>query len=224
MAIIGAGSGFNPVPGITSPGGHVPGPESDPEAWDKIVLGGQTWPGFWKVNTSGEARDVQKKKAQGKDGYRLHNKGMTGLDMTLHGTFHEREYGQVVNLIPSITPRRPGGLKTPITISHPVPAMLRVDKIYIVRVKPVQPGTGRDFFTLEIKAIEWFPEPKDVKTKDDSGKSEAEAKTLENALNHEAISSGAGRPLYRYGEDDPGPNGLDFIDQLGNQGAHWQNE
>lgn len=137
--------------------GHPSGP------WDFLTIGSIAMPGVWEI-TSGEcARQVDHKKTKGKDGARIKDMGLLPARFTAVGKIiTEKEWIELQAVIPEISPRRKGGLRTPFTIFHPAVALLGVNTIYVERVRV--PEVKADILEIQIEMIEWTETPKQART------------------------------------------------------------
>lgn len=144
--------------------------EIDPTPWENLILGEQLFPGVWTVETSGVKREIQVSKAKGEDGITLRDQGMVGPRVTCSGIVTSEEFVAIVGALATVNPRKPGGIRTPLTIVHPIPNALGIDKVYVDGIN-LDPPTASKPLVCQIECIQWFPQPKKVKRKDAKGES-----------------------------------------------------
>ncbi len=136
----------------------------DPLLWDTVELGNIKFPGLAVVTGSGLRRKVDVKKPKGSDGASLRDEGYQpaeiGIELLIYNRFF---WEQLQNVMSLINPRKKGGIRQPLTISHPLTELLGITRIYVKEI-PVPVFDKRNgFMTVALKAIEWFPAPKPVK-------------------------------------------------------------
>lgn len=138
--------------------------ELDPEPWDTLVLGADNMPGTWVVESDGIKRELKISKAKGEDGLSIRDEGMTAPRVSCQGQILSEEFERLKAILKTITPLKVGGVRTPLTIVHPIPNTLGIDKIYIDGISIKQP-TSSSPMVCTLECIQWFPAPKKVKTK-----------------------------------------------------------
>lgn len=136
--------------------------ETAPELWHTLNLGGEVWPGLWTVTTDGIKRELKISKAKGEDGLSIRDEGMTAPRVVCEGIILSREFPALQEKLRKHSPKQPGGLRTPLTIVHPIPNTLGIDKIYIDGTTITHP-TSADPMRCKLECIQWFPAPKPVK-------------------------------------------------------------
>lgn len=142
----------------------------DPEApWDKLTLGVHVMPGVWEI-TGGECfRQIDEKKSKDKDSARIRDMGLRPPRLQARGRLAlytpsgdlTDEWDRLQQVMPDINPKKPGGLKQPLSIYHPAAALLGITTIYVERVRPPEVQDG--ILELAIDMIEWTAEPKKTK-------------------------------------------------------------
>lgn len=140
--------------------------ERDPTPWHTVVLGGETLPGIWTAQmTNGIARQIEVKKPRGNDGQEITDQGMVGPEVVLEGSLLSEEWDAWVALVPKINPRKPGGIKSPQSVVHPLLNAHGIDKIYVHTLRPFNPDPRDNFMRIELHAVQWFPQPKKTNSK-----------------------------------------------------------
>jgi hypothetical protein len=168
-------------------GGNDPGDEA--RAWDFCWLGDDLLPGIVEdVEVTGNGRDVDKQKAKGEDGVTLKDNGVGSAQITitlrLWDPEHHASWQEVRR---RIDPKNPGGLRAPLTITHPRATEEGIKGVYVERIDAQHPSavSGR---TIVIECSEWFPAPKPAKT---SQKQKPTASDRRQGLPGEAITLNA---------------------------------
>lgn len=163
-----------------------------------IIMGGEVWPGLAVVECDvSRAVDLQKRK--GDDGANLVDQGYepAKVKITLTGWLDEQQ-AELERLLPTIHPRRKGGIRTPVDIFHIVTEMVSVRQIYITKIGPLVLGTGNMFgsWTFAIEAVEWFPEPKPAKSKPKKSKTGGDLPDLKDDLINPGKNGSAGGNIF----------------------------
>lgn len=131
--------------------------------WDLIIIADLEFLGFAEL-TGGVSRDIQVNKPKGADGATITDNGykpaQISVTLKLVTQLDWDEYQEI--LLPAIHPRRKGGPRTPVVLTHPALNVLGVTRIYFTSIGAPKIGTDK-IGTVELKAIEWFPAPKPVK-------------------------------------------------------------
>ncbi len=149
----------------------------------RVYLGGDWWPGVAVVECdASRAVDLQKRK--GDDGANLVDQGYepAKVKITITGWTDDHQT-ELERLLPSVHPRRKGGIRTPVDIYHVATEIVAVRQIYVTKVGPLILGTGNMFgsWTFTIEAVEWFPEPKPAKAKPKKSKTGGDLPDLNDA-------------------------------------------
>jgi hypothetical protein len=186
------------------------GGELDTYEWDTLYLGGELWPGICEVTGSGVSRRVDAKATQGSDGAVLKDQGMNLAKLTIKlMIYNQTDWIDLQRLLPTIHPRRPGGSRTPTSISTPYTKLLGIDDIYITSINiPALDKTVQQM-TITMQAIEWVPQPKPVKKGAGSGTSGTSGFNLEEFAD---LTSEAAQALW---EDSPADEAIDGVTGLG---------
>ena len=136
----------------------------DPLAWDTVRLGGLLFPGIASVTGPGLKRKIDVKKPKGSDGASLRDEGMEPARLEIELViYNNTDWEDLQGKWSIITPRTQGGLRTPLTIAHPLTRLLNINTIYIDSIPVPDFDKADGFLTVRFSAIEWFPAPKPVK-------------------------------------------------------------
>jgi len=141
----------------------LPWISDDTLLWDTLIIGGEVWPGVPTVTVEAtRAVDLQKKK--GDDGANLVDQGYEPAKVTLTlRLWMQDQWDELQRLLPTVHPRRKGGIRTPVDIVHPATQLVGVRQIYITKIG--SPTADKGVLTIVLDAVEWFPQPKPAKAK-----------------------------------------------------------
>ncbi len=131
--------------------------------WDLIIIADLEFVGFATV-TGGVSRKIQVNKPKGADGATITDNGYNPAKISITLKLVQQvDWDSFQNdLLPAIHPRRKGGPRTPVVLTHPALNVLGVSRIYFTSINA--PVIGSDKIgTVKLDAIEWFPAPKPVK-------------------------------------------------------------
>lgn len=140
---------------------EVPGAE---ESWDRVVIGGRTWPGIAKVTISGSTK-LDVKTAPGANGATITFQGNEPKKISIEvSVWTAEQWTEIQECIAQIEPSASKGGGDSFDIGHPVAYLRGVKAIMIDSVD------GPSFDTVgvakfSIKAVEYFPPPKKKATK-----------------------------------------------------------
>ncbi len=123
--------------------------------WDKLYLGGKTWPGVAQVEPVAN-RSIDVAKRRGREPTLTDNGYNPGDVKATIRVWTEEQWSELQNLIPEFSPRKSETLTTPYEIYHPSTALLGIDAVSIKSINPKPPVEGSLF--VEIQMIQWFPE------------------------------------------------------------------
>jgi hypothetical protein len=144
--------------------GSIPFWADDPASWDTCILGGEILPGIAVVEFE-KSRDVDKKKSKGSDGITLTDNGAEAapgeISITIWTAEHWDEWQR---MRPKFDPAKAGGIKSPLTIVHPMAADAGIDVVYIESLKAKQPRKAGSM-TITMSVVQWFPQPKPTVSK-----------------------------------------------------------
>ena len=131
--------------------------------WDRITIDGTVLPGLWTVEARAK-RLIDIKKAAGKDGAHVKDKGYEPSEIRLNGRIQSyQQWQDFQDIFENFHPKKKGGARNPFDISHPLLALLAITQAYVVEVRPRHPEGG--VFSVEIDLIEYFINPVDIAKK-----------------------------------------------------------
>jgi len=154
----------------------------DPLAWDTLWLGDEMWPGLAEISGAGVSRKIDVKKSKNTDGATIKDEGYQPAKLTITITIYSlRQYDELKRLLPMVHPKRKGGVRAPLEISHVQANLLGITQIYIDKIAPPKkPDRGKGLMVLSMSAIEWVPTPKPVKKGGAAGSPGNEGKVYTN--------------------------------------------
>lgn len=136
----------------------------DPEAWNKVRLGPVTLPGVSQVTMS-RGREIDFKKAPGKDGGTSTDKGANAAKIKIRVTMNARQWREEwLKVIPQLEPAQ-GKPSGPFGIVHPEPNSRGIGTVEINDIASAPP-TAKGGIVYDIDCQQWFPRAKDTKKKD----------------------------------------------------------
>lgn len=139
----------------------------DPQAWNTVRLGAITLPGICQVTMS-RGREIDFKKAPGKDGGESTDKGANAAKVKIRVTMTARQWrDQWLQILPTIEPAQ-GKPVGPLTIVHPEPNSRGINTIEIKDISSAPP-TAKGGIVYDLDCQQWFPRPKDTKGKAPKG-------------------------------------------------------
>lgn len=174
----------------------------DPLAWDTLWLGGELWPGICEISGAGVGRKIDVKKSKGSDGATLKDEGYQLAKLTIRLTIYsESDWRSLQALLPTVHPKRKGGVRTPLEITNPQANLLGISQIYIDKIGiPKKPTSGDGLLTLDMSAIEWVPTPKPIKSGGAAGSAGNEGKVYVNDDDPDAYSPHSNAVDQDYGD------------------------
>lgn len=203
----------------------------DPEqAWDRVTLGVTTLPGNALVGGDVQ-RDVEVKKAKGADKATIKDNGYRPSNVTITWRLHtEEQWQEAQKFLPLIHPRVTGGARVPVSIVHPAPNMLGVNKIYVKSISFPTVTSSKEI-EIRIDAVEWEDEPKTPKqgagydgkggvgkgNTDDQGEWWEEGKWSEEELDEyakDAQKAFESEQAWKEQQEEPNPYDEDVTDDL----------
>jgi len=132
--------------------------------WDTIYLGGVRWPGIASVSGKGIARRIDVKRSKGSDGARLKDEGNDPAEFSISiMIYNQGDWVELQQLLPTVSPRRPGGPRSPIGVIYPSLQVLGITTCYIKAVPVFALDKTTQQLTVTLECIEWIPRPKPVK-------------------------------------------------------------
>jgi hypothetical protein len=132
--------------------------------WDTIFLAGVRWPGIASVEGKGITRRIDIKRTKGSDGARLKDEGNDPAEFTISLLiYNQPDWVRLQRLLPTVTPRRPGGPRTPISVIYPSLRVLGISTCYIKGVPVFALDKSTQQLTVTLQAIEWIARPKKLR-------------------------------------------------------------
>lgn len=133
----------------------------DPESWNRVRLGSFDLPGIAQVTMS-RGREIDFKKAPGKDGGTSTDKGANEGKIKIRLTMNARQWSEKwLPILPHLEPAQ-GKPSGPHGIAHPEPNSRGINVVEISDIASAPP-TARGGYVLDIECQQWFPRPKDTK-------------------------------------------------------------
>ncbi len=140
------------------------GGERDVSDWDTIYLAGVRWPGIASVEGKGITRRIDIKRTKGSDGARLKDEGNDPAEFIINLLIYKHgDWVELQSLLPTVSPRRPGGPRSPIGVIYPSLQVLGITTCYIKGVPVFALDKTTQQLTVTLQAIEWIPRPKKLK-------------------------------------------------------------
>lgn len=125
-------------------------------SWDTLYLDGLPLIGRVKELKIKPSRKVERSKSEGTDNPQTKDQGYQGaeLDLVLE-LWTEAQAAELGALLQAFSPRQPGALASPHTISHPIAAATNVTRVYVESYTVGMPKKQR--LDVVVKMYEWFP-------------------------------------------------------------------
>jgi len=140
------------------------GGELDVSDWDTIFLAGVRWPGIASVEGKGISRRLDIKRSKGSDGAKIVDQGNDPAEFSIVILiYNQGDWVELQRLLPTVSPRRPGGPRSPIGVVYPSLQVLGVSTCYIKGVPVFALDKSTQQLTVTLQAIEWIPRPKKLK-------------------------------------------------------------
>ncbi len=138
--------------------------------WDTLILGGEVFPGIASIGGSGLKRKIDIKKPKGSDGASLRDEGYEPARLAVELLIYSiADWDLLQALLPLINPRKKGGVRSPLVITHPITRSLGINSIYVDTIPIFDHDKRNQWIKVRFTAIEWFPAPKPVKKAAGSG-------------------------------------------------------
>jgi hypothetical protein len=130
-----------------------------PEAWDQITIAGTTLPGQAIISGDGIGRKIDVKSGPGRDGAKIRDRGYEPARFDIECiTWTKEQFNELLPIVEQLQPKRRGGNRDPVDVSHPSLSILGIRSMYIEKVGMPISKSGR--FHVPIKAIEWVTQPR----------------------------------------------------------------
>jgi len=155
--------------------------DDDPTDWDRLVLGGNLMPGVWDIDFP-STRNMDVKKAKGKDGARFKDEGYDPARIELIGKLTSRDhFKELARILSDIHPKKKGAARAVLGIDHPKARLLGIVSVYVIELR--SPKLERGLMTMTIRALEYVDKPATVKPRKPG------TATLESELRDQGIMS-----------------------------------
>jgi hypothetical protein len=138
--------------------------DADASAWYKCTIGVFVLPGIATCEGFSQKQDVDAKKSKGKDGATLEDNGRVLAQGKVQVEITARQWPTMHEIIVSLNPQKPGAIRQPRAIIHPIPNALGVHEIYVREITIGTP-TAAAGMVVTFDCIEWTPQPKPVRVK-----------------------------------------------------------
>lgn len=137
------------------------GTEQLGSTWDQVRLGDAFLPGVCSIDNFkiGQNIDVQKKRK--KEKARLRDNGAEPCSFKIIVEITGALWGDWQRVLPSIQPQRPGAVRRPLQIAHPLPNSNGVSDVYVREIEYGAPS-ARTGMKITISVAEWFEEEKET--------------------------------------------------------------
>lgn len=143
---------------------YFPSWEESPSVWDECWLGGSLLPGVTMISSIDCGPRIDKQTRRKREGQKFADDGMKPAKFTITQTIPPQLWGTWVDTLPKIYTTKPKGPREPLPIVHPLPNHMGIDTVYVISVKPSDPGDS-GFFKVSIDVEQWFAELKEPNTK-----------------------------------------------------------
>lgn len=139
---------------------QIPHWDQDPTEWNTLVIGKFRMPGVWEIDFPCR-RDLDVKKAKGKDGARFKDQGYEPSKIDMVGRLTTADDLQELNrILPNIHPKKKGAKRDTFAVSHPSFTLLGISSVYITELR--SPKLERGILSITIRALEFVAQPKAV--------------------------------------------------------------
>jgi len=130
-------------------------------SWDICQLGLVYLPGVITIEDFEYGQDIDIQKQRKKEKCRIRDNGLAPCAFNIKCELKASQWPDWLKVLPSIQPRREGGIRSPLRIVHPLPNAHNVQNIYVHKIK-IDPPSARKGMVITIKVAEWFEEAKDT--------------------------------------------------------------
>jgi hypothetical protein len=129
------------------------------DAWDQITIAGTTLPGHALVTGDGIGRKIDVKSGPGRDGAKIRDRGYEPARFDIECiVWTEEQFNELLPIIEQLQPKRRGGERNPVDVSHPSLSILGIRSMYIEKVGLPQVKGAK--LHIPLKAIEWVTQPR----------------------------------------------------------------
>jgi hypothetical protein len=128
-------------------------------SWDQVQLGEVFLPGVCTVEDFEIGRDIDVQKRRKKEKARLRDNGISPCSFKIICEIRASQWADWLKVRPHLQPKE-GGVRAPLTITHPLPNSHDVRDIYVHKIHVGRPS-ARGGMKITITVGEWFEEEKD---------------------------------------------------------------
>lgn len=134
------------------------------DSWDFVQLGGVFLPGVCTVSRFKDGLDIDVQKKRKKEKARLRDNGIAPCAFSIKCELTGADWAPWKKVLPVIKPRRPGAIRQPMKIVHPLPNLHGIENVYVHEIEYDEP-TPRKGMIITILVGEWFEGETDAKQK-----------------------------------------------------------
>jgi hypothetical protein len=138
------------------------GTEQIGSSWDICQLGEIYLPGVITIEDFSIGQDVDVQKRRRKEKPRLRDNGMKHCSFTIKVELRASQWAEWQQKLPHIQPQRPGAVRRPLAIVHPLPNANNVSAVYVSEIK-YEPPSARKGMVVLVRVAEWFEEERETK-------------------------------------------------------------
>jgi hypothetical protein len=131
-------------------------------SWDICQLGEIYLPGVITIEDFEYGQDIDIQKRRKKEKPRIRDNGLAPCAFSIKCEFRASQWVEFQQKIAQVQPRRPGAIRSPLNIVHPLPNAFGVNSVYIHKIKMDSPSARKGGVAV-IRVAEWFEEEKDSK-------------------------------------------------------------
>lgn len=131
-------------------------------SWDTVLLGPGFIPGVCSVSRFKYGQDIDVQKRRKREKARLRDNGLAPCGFDIVVELAAKDWPAWVRYVPKIQPRREGAIRTPLSITHPLPNLHGVKDVYVHFIEYDEPSARRGM-KVTIRVAEWFEQEKESK-------------------------------------------------------------
>lgn len=134
--------------------------ESPITAWDILYMGGEVWPGVWKIEADRSLKlEVVNQSAAAPSKITdptITDKGYQPATVKAVGQIWDKEsWTFIKQLIPNFIPFGNGATRNAYDISHPALYLMGISSVIVTKIRI--PPVANQILVVEIDMLEWFP-------------------------------------------------------------------
>lgn len=130
-------------------------------SWDVCQVGEVFLPGVVTIDGLEIGRDIDIQKKKKKECARIRDNGLSPIAFDIICEITGKQWADWLKVRPYIQPKK-GGIRTPLSVVHPLVNSHEVDTIYVHRIK-IDPPSPRKGMKITIKVGEWFEDEVEAK-------------------------------------------------------------